>query len=505
MQSEILSALSNQTDFATNNLAVNINTGFNKDLFADIFNSIKIAQDSAKSTETKSDGVKNIGAKDQEVTKIEASNKDPDVEKEEQTADLDRNEDQIDPMVSPLINDTQTINNQAITTINHTEDLGLPSSNVKFNNQTTVATTNQNLQALDNITAEIAPDSSFDDFTLKAQNLDPNLNTNNTTSQALSLDDLAQNLNVKTVSIKHLDNIRQDQNQQSDVALELFADLKTNENSYVDKLKENYLQSLATSNEQNSLENANKLNTSNLPSNVAVALTNLKGALNNSSLSVDESLNYKLGAGQAIKSVDSLNVKGQSFDINTFVNAQNYTKQLDKDNLLKNQAQTMSLSHNFKQNAEEITNKVMEMAAKNLKTMEIELDPQNLGKMKILFNLDGDNEAVSVAIATSNPATKDLIEQSSGRIKDVLAQNNIAFDSNIYDLNDFNGGSYQGSSQGQAQDQQQQGFKQGVLFADSKIPLESANDEVVPDNLHAASIETKSGTAINDGSLSFFA
>lgn len=125
------------------------------------------------------------------------------------------------------------------------------------------------------------------------------------------------------------------------------------------------------------------------------------------------------------------------------------------------------------QNASEIANKVMEMAAKNMKELQIDLDPEDLGKMQLKFNLDEFNEVVSLSIGASNPMTRDLIEQAQGSLRAMLQDNNILLDTKVYSLTEDEGQSFADGNpgQGQGQEQQQPG-EGGTLFAQSGEYLE---------------------------------
>lgn len=80
----------------------------------------------------------------------------------------------------------------------------------------------------------------------------------------------------------------------------------------------------------------------------------------------------------------------------------------------------LSLStNNQSQNAQNITNKVLEMAARNLQQVELELNPQNLGKMKIKIDIN-DAKNASVSFMVNNATTKELLSGSFDKLKTAL-------------------------------------------------------------------------------------
>lgn len=82
---------------------------------------------------------------------------------------------------------------------------------------------------------------------------------------------------------------------------------------------------------------------------------------------------------------------------------------------------------------------VMQMAARNMKQLAVELNPDNLGKMKIEIALSDDNEALSVSIQAVRPQTRELLEQALPKLRDILAQQNIETDAAVTAINEDNG------------------------------------------------------------------
>lgn len=92
---------------------------------------------------------------------------------------------------------------------------------------------------------------------------------------------------------------------------------------------------------------------------------------------------------------------------------------------------TLLMSSNLKQNAQQITESVMKMAAKNLKSVNIQLSPEGMGKLKISIDMTKSDEVASVSISASNQATKQLVEQGLTDLKERLMANDIKADPRV--------------------------------------------------------------------------
>lgn len=97
---------------------------------------------------------------------------------------------------------------------------------------------------------------------------------------------------------------------------------------------------------------------------------------------------------------------------------------------------SMTFSSSASENAKELHEKVMQMSARNLKQLSVELTPNNLGKMRIEISLDKDNDALLVSLASANPQTRKALEQALPELRDTLANQNIMVDEQVYDLDD---------------------------------------------------------------------
>ncbi len=90
------------------------------------------------------------------------------------------------------------------------------------------------------------------------------------------------------------------------------------------------------------------------------------------------------------------------------------------------QAQQMQAPVQIKQDvaSEQLAERVQMMMSKNLKNIDIRLDPPELGRMQIRMSMNGD--LANVQITVSNPAARELIEQTMPRLREMLAQNGVA-------------------------------------------------------------------------------
>ena len=63
------------------------------------------------------------------------------------------------------------------------------------------------------------------------------------------------------------------------------------------------------------------------------------------------------------------------------------------------------------------------MMSKNLKNVDIRLDPPELGRLQIRLNVGGDGATVHFTVA--NQQARDVIEQSMPRLREMLAQQGV--------------------------------------------------------------------------------
>ncbi len=72
---------------------------------------------------------------------------------------------------------------------------------------------------------------------------------------------------------------------------------------------------------------------------------------------------------------------------------------------------------------EQVAEKVQMMMSKNLKNLDIRLDPPELGRMQIRMTMNSD--LASVQFTVTNPQARDIIEQTLPRLREMFAQQGI--------------------------------------------------------------------------------
>lgn len=182
------------------------------------------------------------------------------------------------------------------------------------------------------------------------------------------------------------------------------------------------------------------------------------------------------------------------------------TNKENTQNQISKQFDLLSMSSNLKQNAQALTEKVMQMASKNLKTMDLTLNPHGLGKMKISLDVGSADDVTKISISASSPATKALVEQGMEALRQTLRDNDINAKTEVTEYEDnhsnqnpnheFAGNEHQ-SQHGQ-QEQNQDDLSYGTFFA--------SNDE--DDNQSENLTENQTENIMNSqngDSVSYFA
>ena len=149
------------------------------------------------------------------------------------------------------------------------------------------------------------------------------------------------------------------------------------------------------------------------------------------------------------------------------------TNKENTQNQISKQFDLLSMSSNLKQNAQTLTEKVMQMASKNLKTMDLTLNPHGLGKMKISLDVGSADDVTKISISASSPATKALVEQGMEALRQTLRNNDINAKTEVteYEDNHSNQNSNQefaGNEQQSQHGQQEQNHEElsyGAFFA----------------------------------------
>lgn len=182
------------------------------------------------------------------------------------------------------------------------------------------------------------------------------------------------------------------------------------------------------------------------------------------------------------------------------------TNKENTQNQISKQFDLLSMSSNLKQNAQALTEKVMQMASKNLKTMDLTLNPHGLGKMKISLDVGSADDVTKISISASSPATKALVEQGMEALRQTLRNNDINAKTEVteYEDNHSNQNSNQefaGNDQQSQHGQQEQNHDElsyGTFFA--------SNDE--DDNQSENLTENQTENIMNSqngDSVSYFA
>ncbi|KGY09326.1 flagellar hook-length control protein FliK [Vibrio sinaloensis] len=73
--------------------------------------------------------------------------------------------------------------------------------------------------------------------------------------------------------------------------------------------------------------------------------------------------------------------------------------------------------------SDQVAERVQMMMSKNLKNIDIRLDPPELGRMQIRMNMNGDGATVHFTVA--NQQARDALEQSMPRLREMLAQQGV--------------------------------------------------------------------------------
>ncbi|MGF1911087.1 flagellar hook-length control protein FliK [Vibrio kasasachensis] len=73
--------------------------------------------------------------------------------------------------------------------------------------------------------------------------------------------------------------------------------------------------------------------------------------------------------------------------------------------------------------SEQVSERIQMMMSKNLKNIDIRLDPPELGRMQIRMNMNGDNATVHFTVA--NQQARDIVEQAMPRLREMLAQQGL--------------------------------------------------------------------------------
>ncbi|ORT49351.1 hypothetical protein ST37_13120 [Vibrio sp. qd031] len=124
--------------------------------------------------------------------------------------------------------------------------------------------------------------------------------------------------------------------------------------------------------------------------------------------------------------------------------------------------------------ADQMAERVQMMMSKNLKNIDIRLDPPELGRMQIRMNMNG--EVANVQITVNNPAARELIEQTIPRLREMLAQSGVALADTSVQQQSSRGGQAQQGSDGQLSRGGNHDFD-GIAEDDPAIQVSTASPE----------------------------
>ncbi|MDY4992642.1 MAG: flagellar hook-length control protein FliK [Succinivibrio sp.] len=176
----------------------------------------------------------------------------------------------------------------------------------------------------------------------------------------------------------------------------------------------------------------------------------------------------------------------QSFNQNFLnsLNQANKTVSTESKPTLNQTPDLLTLSKNLKENAEALTEKVMKMASRNLKSMVLDLNPTNLGKMKITLDLTNADEIAKISIGASQAGTRALVESTLESLKETLKQNFIEAQTDVVDYEEGEPNHEQYASgdeqhQPQHESSQDERADNGILFAsDENSERETENSQL---------------------------
>ncbi|EHU9520577.1 flagellar hook-length control protein FliK [Vibrio vulnificus] len=121
---------------------------------------------------------------------------------------------------------------------------------------------------------------------------------------------------------------------------------------------------------------------------------------------------------------------------------------------------------------EQVAEKVQMMMSKNLKQLDIRLDPPELGRMQIRMTMN--NDIANVHFTVTNPQARDIIEQTLPRLREMLAQQGMQLADSSVQQQASGQQQRQYSADGQGNGQQSSRFassNEENLEADVKLDL----------------------------------
>lgn len=139
----------------------------------------------------------------------------------------------------------------------------------------------------------------------------------------------------------------------------------------------------------------------------------------------------------------------------------------------------LELSSDVKRNAEKITEAVMAMSSRNLKSFKFELNPEGLGSMQIKIDSTDDGDAVRIGISASSSQARGILAQGMDALREGLLRNGIFAQAELEGGGEeamaqdgsAGQGAWQGREGGQGQENGGSLRHGGTLFAGESIAL----------------------------------
>ena len=225
----------------------------------------------------------------------------------------------------------------------------------------------------------------------------------------------------------------------------------------------------------------NMTSSDRVDSNLVASKTTLESALMEKQATAFSS-NSAFENGSFSENSNSQHSFNQNF-LNS-LNQANKTVSTESKPTLNQTPDLLTLSKNLKENAEALTEKVMKMASRNLKSMVLDLNPTNLGKMKITLDLTNADEIAKISIGASQAGTRALVESTLDSLKETLKQNFIEAQTDVVDYEEGEPNHEQYASddeqhQPQHESSQQKSSDNGILFAsDENSENETENSQL---------------------------
>ena len=143
------------------------------------------------------------------------------------------------------------------------------------------------------------------------------------------------------------------------------------------------------------------------------------------------------------------------------------------------------------ENAKALAMKVMEMSSRNLKSLDLTLNPEGLGKMRIVIDAQSAEEITKISISASHSGTRAMLESGIDVLKNLLESNSIFAKTEVAEYDEeraFNGSSSEEFSQNSGQNQKQHKENEenqsdnGTIFAGGKIDAEASENHHIENN-----------------------